>query len=167
MMPANSGRRGESDRAADLRFNLQVSSGGILFSISTTTTGVSSHPSSTVSLGLADHPASSASTLLASGEGSLQPLTSPSHSTASVCDLDYDPFKLMVDKKLKYGFTISIFEYAETIATLWDTTKEFIKANPQHLAKDNLMSWVSDDNGETYNRCVSRRVNKGSLEFCS
>lgn len=73
----------------------------------------------------------------------------------------------MVEKKLKYGFTISIFEYAETITTLWDTTKEFIKANPQHLAKDNLMNWVSDDNGETYNRCVSRRARSKSMKLSS
>lgn len=39
------------------------------------------------------------------------------------CDLNYDPFLYMQDNKKKYGFTISLPEYGETIETLWDTTK--------------------------------------------
>lgn len=30
---------------------------------------------------------------------------------------------------------------------------DFIKANPEYLAKPNMMDWLSDDGGETYNRC--------------
>lgn len=59
----------------------------------------------------------------------------------------------MQDNKKKYGFTISIKEYAKTIPTLWKETKSFIDANPQHLAKPNLMEFISNDNGETYNLC--------------
>lgn len=69
------------------------------------------------------------------------------------CTIDYDPFLLMQDGDKKYGFTVTIYEYASTIATLWDTTKDFIKANPEYLAKPNMMDWLSDDGGETYNRC--------------
>lgn len=46
------------------------------------------------------------------------PLTS-----RAVCDLDYDPFLFMEDKNKKYGFVLTIYEYRETIATLWDETK--------------------------------------------
>lgn len=39
------------------------------------------------------------------------------------CDISYDPFLVMQDQKKVYGFTISLFEYIETIPTLWDTVK--------------------------------------------
>jgi len=69
------------------------------------------------------------------------------------CDIDYDPFLFMQDKKKVYGFTISLFEYIETIPTLWDATKEFMKLHPQYMPKDNGLGFLSDDNGETYNKC--------------
>lgn len=69
------------------------------------------------------------------------------------------------------GFTVSLYEYAATVPTLWETTKglfplfflcfcsetdptpAFIKENPQYLAKDNAMAFLSPDGGDTYNRC--------------
>jgi len=69
------------------------------------------------------------------------------------CDLDYDPFLIMQDEKKVYGFTISLYEYEATIPTLWQTVKEFIAQHPDLIAKDNAMKFISDDNGETYNRC--------------
>ena len=30
---------------------------------------------------------------------------------------------------------------------------EFMKENPETLAEDNAMKFISDDGGETYNRC--------------
>ena len=36
---------------------------------------------------------------------------------------DYDPFLVMQDEKKVYGFTLSLFEYIETIPTLWDNVK--------------------------------------------
>lgn len=39
------------------------------------------------------------------------------------CDITYDPFLLMQDEKKVYGFTLSLFEYIETIPTLWDAVK--------------------------------------------
>jgi hypothetical protein len=35
---------------------------------------------------------------------------------------------------------------------------EFIKANPGLLPADNAMGFISDDGGETYNRCHCRRM---------
>lgn len=69
------------------------------------------------------------------------------------CDLNYDLFKYMEDNNKVYGFTISIHEFRATIPTLWDTTKKFIKENPQYLAENNFMDFISDDKGETYNLC--------------
>lgn len=69
------------------------------------------------------------------------------------CDVDYDIFQYMQDNDLEYGFTIALHEYVETIPTLWDTTKEFIKKNPKTLAESNSLDFISDDEGETYNMC--------------
>ncbi|ORY99935.1 nucleotide-diphospho-sugar transferase [Syncephalastrum racemosum] len=73
------------------------------------------------------------------------------------CDIDYDPFLLMRERDLKYGWTISIKEYVETIPTLWDTVKDFMKEHPEHIVPKNdpesLMSWVSNDGGDSYNLC--------------
>lgn len=69
------------------------------------------------------------------------------------CDVEYDPFVFMKENNKVYGFTISLYEYIETIPTLWDVTKKFMKANPNLLPKNNMLDWISDDKGETYNRC--------------
>lgn len=91
------------------------------------------------------------------------------------CDISYDPFLYMQDNKKKYGWVVSLYEYGSTIATLWDETKsksrflernynillilvlflssEFIGDNPQYLARPNLLDFLSDDGGETYNLC--------------
>ena len=69
------------------------------------------------------------------------------------CDINYDPFKFMEDNNKIYGFTITIHEFLRTIETLWDTTKKFIKNNPSYLPNDNLMKFISNDKGESYNLC--------------
>lgn len=69
------------------------------------------------------------------------------------CDLSYDPFLVMQDQNKVYGFTISLFEYIETIPTLWESVKEFIQEHPEYIPEDNGMKFLSDDGGETYNRC--------------
>ena len=69
------------------------------------------------------------------------------------CDVSYDPFKYMRDHKKKYSFVLSLYEYVETIPTLWDSVKKFIKTHPEHIAKDNSLQFLSDDNGDSYNKC--------------
>lgn len=69
------------------------------------------------------------------------------------CDISFDPFRYMVDNKKKYSFVLSLYEYYETIPTLWDSTKKFMKAYPQHIAEGNSMGFLSDDGGATYNKC--------------
>ncbi len=46
------------------------------------------------------------------------------------CDLDYDPFVFMQMNNKTYGFTMALYEYFDTVPTLWDTTKQFIAAHP-------------------------------------
>ena len=43
------------------------------------------------------------------------------------CDFPYDPFKIMKQKHLKYGFVIAMYEYENTIETLWDAIEEYIQ----------------------------------------
>ncbi|KAF2492271.1 glycosyl transferase [Lophium mytilinum] len=69
------------------------------------------------------------------------------------CDINYDTFKFMADNKKKYSFVLSLYEYVETIPTLWDAVKNFTASHPEHIVKDNSMGFLSDDNGESYNHC--------------
>jgi len=69
------------------------------------------------------------------------------------CDIDYDPFKFMQDNKKKYSFVLSLFEYKETIPTLWESTQKFMNEHPEHISKGNSIDWLSDDGGKTYNNC--------------
>jgi len=69
------------------------------------------------------------------------------------CDIREDPFRFMEDNGKKYSFVLSLYEYEETIPTLWTSVKNFVEAHPQHIAEDNTIAFISDDNGDTYNRC--------------
>jgi alpha 1,2-mannosyltransferase len=69
------------------------------------------------------------------------------------CDVNFDVFKFMRENDKDYAFTISIKEFESTIPTLWETTKEFIKKNPETVAKGNLMNFISNDDGDSYNLC--------------
>jgi alpha 1,2-mannosyltransferase len=69
------------------------------------------------------------------------------------CDIHYDPFRFMKENKKKYSFVLSLYEYVETIPTLWDSVKKFIKAHPEHIHPENSMAFLSDDGGNTYNKC--------------
>lgn len=69
------------------------------------------------------------------------------------CDIDYDPFKFMRDHNKKYSFVLSLYEYVETIPTLWDSVKKFMTNHPEHIAERNSMGFLSDDGGATYNHC--------------
>lgn len=69
------------------------------------------------------------------------------------CDIDYDAFKFMADNGKKYSFVLSLYEYVETIPTLWDSVKKFMKNHPEHIVEGNSMGYLSEDGGETYNNC--------------
>ncbi|CCE62320.1 hypothetical protein TPHA_0C01640 [Tetrapisispora phaffii CBS 4417] len=69
------------------------------------------------------------------------------------CDILDDPFQYMQDNKKVYGFTITIHEFESTIKSLWQTTRDFVANNTEYIAKNNLIDFISDNNGETYNLC--------------
>ncbi|KAJ6530310.1 glycosyltransferase family 15 protein [Mycena capillaripes] len=69
------------------------------------------------------------------------------------CDINFDPFLFMQDQGKVYGFTITMYEFDKTIPTLWGHVKDFMKLHPEYVAKDNALNFMSDDGGETYNRC--------------
>ena len=52
------------------------------------------------------------------------------------CDLNQDVFKFMNQNNKKYGFVISLFEYSQTIPTLWNSIIEYIKS--RNLLNSNL-----------------------------
>lgn len=69
------------------------------------------------------------------------------------CDVAFDPFRVLHENNKSYSFVISLYEYYETIPTLWDSVKKFMKDHPEHIAEDNSMAFLSDDGGDTYNKC--------------
>ncbi|PNS18746.1 O-glycoside alpha-1,2-mannosyltransferase 4 [Sphaceloma murrayae] len=69
------------------------------------------------------------------------------------CDVSYDPFRYLADHNKKYSFVLSLYEYIETIPTLWDSVTKYIAKYPEHISQDNSMSFISDDGGKTYNKC--------------
>ncbi|KAI6247475.1 Alpha-1,2 mannosyltransferase KTR1 [Erysiphe necator] len=69
------------------------------------------------------------------------------------CDIDYDVFRFMSYHKKKYSFVLSLYEYVETIPTLWESVKKFMKAHPEHISEGNSMGFLSDDGGNSYNHC--------------
>ncbi|KAL3235355.1 Alpha-1,2 mannosyltransferase KTR1 [Nakaseomyces bracarensis] len=82
------------------------------------------------------------------------------------CDIQYDIFKFLRENNKKYGFILSVTEYQETIPTLWQTVKEFSEKFPQHINKNNLMKFISDNGGLTYNGChFWTNFEVGSLNF--
>ncbi|CDS05164.1 hypothetical protein LRAMOSA07693 [Lichtheimia ramosa] len=86
------------------------------------------------------------------------------------CDIDYDPFRLMQERDLKYGFTIALQEYLLTIPTLWERTLEFVRDNPQYIyprtRPDSLYNMITEDDGLSYNLChFWSNFEIGSIKF--
>jgi alpha 1,2-mannosyltransferase len=54
------------------------------------------------------------------------------------------------------GFNIAYTEHMESVPSLWDTVLAFQRDHPKltnSLPKDNLIRFVTNDNGKTYNTC--------------
>lgn len=71
------------------------------------------------------------------------------------CDILEDPFKTLKDNDMMYGFTISMEELPNTIETLWSTSKLYFDQDEiqSALPEDNLLKFVSNDGGDSYNLC--------------
>ncbi|PKY03757.1 putative alpha-1,2-mannosyltransferase [Aspergillus campestris IBT 28561] len=70
-----------------------------------------------------------------------------------LCDIPFDPFRFMKENNKMYSFVLSLYEYYDTIPTLWDSVKKFMGAYPGHIAEGNSMEFLSDDGGKTFNKC--------------
>ncbi|KAL6927797.1 hypothetical protein ACO0SA_004420 [Hanseniaspora valbyensis] len=73
--------------------------------------------------------------------------------TAIYCDMNHDVFEYMNNNKLVYGFSISLHEYESTIPNLWPATKNFIQQRPHFLNNNNLIKFISDNDGDLFNQC--------------
>lgn len=51
------------------------------------------------------------------------------------------------------GWTISLLEYEQTIPTLWSTVQSFVNEYPELIPEQNMLDFVSNDNGYSYNLC--------------
>jgi alpha 1,2-mannosyltransferase len=74
-------------------------------------------------------------------------------STRYPCNIPEDLFKYMNDNEKIYGFTQSLHEYEATIPTLYDSVLTFTNNHPQYVPHKNFASFISEDDGETYNGC--------------
>lgn len=60
------------------------------------------------------------------------------------CDFQYDPFKYLRTNNKTYGFVIALYEYENTIPSLWNTTMDFCKHYPQHVHANNSYEFLTD-----------------------
>ena len=60
------------------------------------------------------------------------------------CDVDYDVFRYMRDHNKTYGFTISLYDSPQSIASLWPETTKFIAANKEFLHDKNAYNFLAD-----------------------
>lgn len=74
-------------------------------------------------------------------------------TTKLLCNVPYDPFAKMHANNWKYGFTISIEEFVETVPTLWSAVMQFAENRRQKLPDydPKLLSFFG--NKESYNLC--------------
>lgn len=68
------------------------------------------------------------------------------------CDVNYDVFKFMNSHGRKYGFVLSLFDYRDTLPTLWDHVKDFMVE--KGITNPPLIDLVKNNNVyESYNLC--------------
>ncbi|KAK0212265.1 glycosyltransferase family 15 protein [Desarmillaria ectypa] len=69
------------------------------------------------------------------------------------CNILNDPFLFLEENNKVYGFTITVYEIAASIRSLWGHVTDFIAQHPEHIAEDNSMGFLSGNRGKTYNTC--------------
>ncbi|CUM67825.1 uncharacterized protein PRCAT00005532001 [Priceomyces carsonii] len=62
-------------------------------------------------------------------------------------DVNYDVFKYLEGTKKKYGFTISLYDIDESVATLWPETLKFLNTddNFKLVNKNGAFQWLLED----------------------
>lgn len=61
------------------------------------------------------------------------------------CDIEYDMFKFMEDNGKVYGFVIALYDSPDSVKTLWPTTLDFLRKNPQHLHENSANAWLREN----------------------
>ncbi|KAK6459038.1 mannosyltransferase [Scheffersomyces xylosifermentans] len=70
------------------------------------------------------------------------------------CDVKYDVFKFMRENSKKYSFVLSLFEYRDTLPSLWDYVKDYMKSQDISNQDAQLIDLVQNNNQfESYNLC--------------
>jgi alpha 1,2-mannosyltransferase len=73
-----------------------------------------------------------------------------------LCDIKFDPFEYLQTNNKKYGFTMSWKEFMDTIPSLYDSVKYYIKEKglEDRLPKDNAKKFLTQGKlGDEYNGC--------------
>ncbi|CCE79191.1 Piso0_001239 [Millerozyma farinosa CBS 7064] len=62
-------------------------------------------------------------------------------------DINYDVFKYMRQTKKKYGFTVNLYDIAETVPSLWPETLKFLNMgdNYKYVNPNGAFQWLLDD----------------------
>ncbi|KAG0639063.1 nucleotide-diphospho-sugar transferase [Tuber brumale] len=80
------------------------------------------------------------------------------------CDINYDPFTFMRENKKVYGFVISMYEFRDTITTLWSRTRQFVEENSQFLHANNSLDFLVD--GEQPSKPGDKHIGNGDYNLC-
>ncbi|CCH43121.1 Glycolipid 2-alpha-mannosyltransferase [Wickerhamomyces ciferrii] len=81
-------------------------------------------------------------------------------------DIQFDFFKFMKEHERTYGFGFAQRGQEGLYPSLWENTLEYIKQNSGDINKNNMIDFISDDKGETFNRCQFRsNFEIGDLNF--
>jgi len=82
------------------------------------------------------------------------------------CDINYDPFKFMAEHDRTYGFGFALKGKAGTFPTLWENTLKYIEQHPDVVNENNMIDFISDDKGESFNLCQFKaNFEVGDLRF--
>lgn len=76
--------------------------------------------------------------------------------TEYICPLEEDPFQYMFENKKKTSFSVALYEYKETIPSLYQTVLEFASKNIQTIqpaSNPNTLWHFILDEANSYNGC--------------
>ena len=80
------------------------------------------------------------------------------------CDVDYDVFRYMADHNKTYGFTLSLLDSPDSVATLWPETLKFLADNPQYEAANNARGFLEEEKEKEGNEGDEDSVRVGEEE---
>lgn len=63
------------------------------------------------------------------------------------CKMFYDPFEYMKKNNIEYGFNMNVYEFMETIPSLWNTTLAYIEQNKHLIQNQKPLEEMMDQYG--------------------